>query len=211
MTLRSLAARLRGLTDRNLHDAEPDDVLRSHLELAAEDNLRRGLTPEEARRAAYQRLGGFEQTKEACKEERGFPTLESWLRDIRFSLRLMRKRPGFTAAAVLTLALGIGANTAIFTLMDALMLRFLPVRDPGELQVLAMGTSPDDDDPNPIFTNPLWEQVRDRQDVFASAFAWADTRFNLSQGGEARYVRGLYVSGEFFNGLGIMPAAGRLL
>src|SRR5262249_36543335 len=126
-----------------------------------------------------------------------------------FSLRLMRQRPGFTAAAVLTLALGIGANTAIFTLMDAVMLRSLPVRKPAELQLLAM-RSPKDSGENPNFTNPLWEQIRDRQDVFTSAFAWARGTMNLSQGGEAHYVRGIFASGEYFSTLGVVPAAGRL-
>src|SRR5580765_8425777 len=144
MILRSVGARLRGLLHRRQLEAEMDEELRSHLELAAEENLREGLPPDEAWRAAKQRLGGMEQAKEAYRDASGFPRLESWVRDIQFSLRLMQQRPGFTAAAVLTLALGIGANTAIFTLMDAVMLRSLPVQKPGELQLLAMRSPKDD-------------------------------------------------------------------
>jgi putative ABC transport system permease protein len=209
--LRAFASRWREELRRRRHDAEMDEELRSHLELAVEENLRRGLSSEESRRAANLRLGGVEQIKEVGRDARGFPWLASCLRDLRFALRMMGRNPGFTAASVLTLALGIGANTAIFSLMDAVMLRSLPVKDPGELQLLAMRSPRDDGEPNPIFTNPLWEEIRNRQDVFASVFAWGGSRLDLSQGGEAQFLRGIYASGDYFNGLGIVPEAGRLL
>jgi predicted permease len=117
----------------------------------------------------------------------------------------------FSSIAVLTLALGIGANTAIFTLMDTVMLRLLPVDRPEELvQVLRVNPAR-----GPMrvasFTNALWEQVRDHQDVFSSAFAWSSNRFNLSQGGAVHYANGVFVSGKYFEALGVRPAAGRLL
>ena len=131
------------------------------------------------------------------------------INDLRYALRMLRKNPGFTAVAVLTLALGIGANTAIFSLIDAVMLRMLPVEKPEELLQVQYG------DPNwsgegGSFTNPLWEQVRDRQDVF-SVFAWGTDQFDLAQGGAVHLANGIWVSGSFFNTLRLRPAAGRLI
>jgi predicted permease len=125
------------------------------------------------------------------------------MQDIRFALRLLKSSPGFTAVAVLSLALGIGANTAIFSIMDAVMLKMLPVKNPQELVQVNIGKGAS-------FTNPIWEQLRDRQDVFSGVFAWSTQRFNLASGGEAQYVDGLMASGAYFETLGVAPAAGRL-
>ncbi len=134
--------------------------------------------------------------------------MSSLWQDLRYSVRALGKSPAFTAVAVLTLALGIGANTAIFSLIDTVMLKMLPVQKPEELVRLA----PRSDAPqaNHDFSNPVWEQIRNRQDVFSGMFAWLDTKFDLAQGGETHNVNGLYVSGDFFSTLGIRPAAGRL-
>lgn len=124
--------------------------------------------------------------------------------DVRYACRLLKNSPGFAAIAILSLALGIGANTAIFSIMDAVMLKYLPVRDPGQLYQITTGLQK-----NAFFTNPIWEQVRDRQDVFSGAFAWSTARFNVASGGEVKDVQGLYASGGFFSTLGVSAVAGR--
>ena len=124
--------------------------------------------------------------------------------DLRYALRSFRTSPAFAAIAILSLALGIGANTAIFTLIDAVMLKTLPVSHPEQLLQVTMAT-----DTYGSFTNPLWEQVRDRQDVFAGAFAYSSTQFNLANGGEANYARGVWASGDYFSTLGVNAVLGR--
>ena len=131
--------------------------------------------------------------------------LESCAHDLKYGIRQLRQTPGFTAVAVLSLALGIGANTAIFQLVDAVRLRTLPVHNPQELVSI-------DFPPNSQragwfstrsarFTYAQWEQIRVQQQAFAGVLAWSATRFNLAAGGEARYAEGLYVSGHFFRHL----------
>jgi putative ABC transport system permease protein len=132
------------------------------------------------------------------------------LQDLRYALRQLRKSPGFTAVAVLTLALGVGANTAIFSLIDAVMLRFLPVQKPQELVELRRLDPKRGGDGTPSFTNALWEQMREKQDAFSGVFAWSPDTFDLSQGGAVHYVNGVFTSGSYFSVLGVRPALGRL-
>jgi len=136
------------------------------------------------------------------------------LKDLRYGLRLLRNNPGFTAVAVLSLALGIGANVAIFQLLDAVRLRTLPVKEPHKLAMLQLadrtGWRGSQQSPYPTLTNPIWERFRDSQDAFAGALAWANNDFNLATGGEVRLARGLFVSGDFFRVLGVQPIAGRV-
>ena len=136
--------------------------------------------------------------------------LEVLWQDVRYAFRIFAKTPIITIVAVLSLALGIGANTAIFSLIDTVMLRLLPVQKPEELQQV-LTRSAKGGTPNSSFTNPLWEQVRDQQDVFSGIFAWSPSQFDLAQGGEAHYAQGLYTSGDYFRTLGVRAAAGRLL
>ncbi len=127
---------------------------------------------------------------------------DALLQDLRYAIRALRSSPGFAAVAILSLALGIGANTAIFSLIDSVILKTLPVSHPEQLIQVTMGK-------NSSFTNPIWEQVRDRQDVFSGIFAYGGGRFNLSAGGEARYAQGNFVAGQFFDTLGLHAVMGR--
>ena len=130
--------------------------------------------------------------------------LDAILQDVRYAIRALRSAPGFAAVAILSLALGIGANTAIFSLIDSLILKALPVSHPEQLLQVTMGEKE-------LFTNPIWEQLRDRQDVFSGIFAYgmAGGRFNLAAGGEARYAHGNFASGQFFDTLGLHAMIGR--
>jgi predicted permease len=205
-----LLFRLRALFRRNKVEAELDEELRSHFENQVEKLVASGLPREEARRRARLEFGGHEQLKEECRDAQGVSLIETLWQDIRYGLRILGRTPVITGVAILSLALGIGANTAIFSLIDTVMLRILPVQRPEELvQVLranfkgAGGT--------PSFTNPLWEQVRDHQDVFSGVFAWGEERFDLAQGGAVQYANGIFASGDYFAALGVRPVAGRLL
>jgi putative ABC transport system permease protein len=132
--------------------------------------------------------------------------LDALIQDLRYALRSLRSAPGFAIVAILSLALGIGANTAIFSLIDSVMLKTLPVSHPEQLLQLRTPAGFDD-----VFTNPLWEQIRDRQDVFSTLFAYSSTRYNLATGGEVRNVVGNRVSGQYFETLGIQAVLGRTL
>jgi putative ABC transport system permease protein len=135
-------------------------------------------------------------------------------RDLRFGARMLRKSPGFTLIAVMTLALGIGANTAIFQLLNSVLLRSLPVSKPQELvevrPVDMTGARGSFNLSRPSVTNPIWEKVREDQQAFSGIFAWSTAGFNIARGGEARWVAGLWVSGEFFDVLGVRPMMGRV-
>ena len=142
--------------------------------------------------------------------------LDTLWTDFRHALRILRLNPGFTSVALLSLALGIGANTAIFQLLDAVLLRMLPVQNPQELVEVRVqspkgGRSGSFINGHAQLTTEQWEALRARQKVFAGLFAWAPDDFNLAPGGEVRNASGLWVSGDFFNVLGVRPALGRLL
>ncbi len=130
-------------------------------------------------------------------------------RDLRFAVRLMRQTPAVSGIAMLSLALGIGANVAIFSLVNALMLKALPIHEPERLVVLNQPPTEVGRQANTSFTHPQWEYVRDHQDIFAGVLAQGGTRFNLNAGGEARPVTGIFASGRFFDVLGVTPIIGR--
>jgi putative ABC transport system permease protein len=149
------------------------------------------------------------------KIEKGSEIMASLWQDLRFGLRLLGKAPGFTVVAVVSLALGIGANTAIFQLINAVRLRSLPVANPRELAEVKIAnpeaSTGDFSSSHPTMTNPQWEWIRAHQESFSGMFAWSESDINLAQSGQVRMARGLMVSGDFFNVLGIKPVRGRVL
>jgi putative ABC transport system permease protein len=141
--------------------------------------------------------------------------LNALFQDLRYGLRMLAKSPGFAAVAILTLALGIGANAAIFQLIDAVILRTLPVKDPDTLAIVHLNTnhwrSGNFNGPYAEFTFPLWKQVEQRQEAFSSIAAWGMDRLNLANGGEVDDAQAIWVSGDFFKVLGVQPFLGRLI
>ncbi len=187
---------------RNRLDRQLDAELRDHIERQVADAVRAGATEDEARREATLAFGGVEQMKEECRDVRGTRWLDETVQDLRHGARVLRQSPALTAVAVLSLALGIGANTAIFSLVDSLLLKTLPVRDPDGLVLLDRGS----------WTYPIWEQVHAREhELFDGAMAWSTQSFSLTQGGEAQTVDGMFVSGGFFEVLGVPVVLGRTL
>ena len=211
--LRALFVRIAGVFGGSRSDADIDDELQLHLALLEEDHRRAGMDGETARRAARAECGSLTAAGEAYRERRGLPAIETLWRDVRYGMRVLGKTPGFTAAAVISLGLGIGANTTIFQLLDAVSFRGLPVAAPHELvEIRAIGDGRwgRQSGRNRQVSAPIWWLLRDQQKVFSGLFAFGDTRFNLAPTGEIRPVEGLWVSGSFFPVLGITPELGRL-
>ncbi len=208
--LSGLRSLWQALWHRSNFEKGMDDELLFHIESRAEELLRAGHAKEEARRLARIEFGGLEGYQDRCRESRRIHLFDDFVNDARYAARVLAKNPGFTVVAVLTLALGIGANTAIFSLIDTVMLRMLPVRQPEQLMLLKRH-NPKFGDPSSSLTYKLWEQVREHQDVFSGAFAWSDERFNLSSGGAVNYANGTWVSGDYFSTLGLQPALGRFI
>jgi predicted permease len=208
--LADLRFRLRSLFRRKAVESELDDELRFHFERHVEKSVKQGMAREEAFRRARFEIGGPEKVKEECREARGVYFVETLLQDVRYALRVLGRTPAITSVALLSLALGIGANTAIFSLIDTVLLKFLPVQSPEELYRIERKI-PDRAESFSSLTNPLWEEIRGRQDTFSGTFAWSSERFDLAHGGQAQFAEGLYVSGDYFTVLGVAPAAGRLI
>ena len=194
--LKSFAVRFRMLMRRRQLEADLDDELAFHKAMRESNRTADGT----------RRFDNVTRLKEQCREQWTFPLVETFLDDARYAVRRVRKAPAFSLITILVMGFGIGANTAIFSLMDAAMLRLLPVREPEELVQVTPTNSP-----GQVLPVPVWEALRDREDIFSSLFAWSQMTLNLARGGQARNVDGLFVSGDYFTALGVGTAVGRVL
>jgi predicted permease len=216
-----LKLRIRSLLSRDRVEQELSDELRFHLEKLIEDYAGRGISLAEARYKALRELGGVDQVKEECRDMRRVNYIENFVQDVRYGLRMLAKNPGFTAVAVLTLALGIGINTTLFTAFDAVALKALPVREPNSVvrlvRTLASGYV---GDVQYAFSYPEYVYYRDHSDVFSGlvAASWpvqvlamlpGEGRAGSPEFGETQAVQGQLVSANYFAALGIPAAVGR--
>ena len=202
--------RLKALAQRRKLDRDLDEEIAFHLAMKQQKLRAQGMITCDAAAASARAFGNTVLLREKTREVLLFRCLEELALDLRYATRALRKTPMLTAVVVLSLALGIGANTAIFSLMNAVMMRLLPVERPEELMILS--TQSPGEPPHTSFSNPLWEATRDHQDVFSGVLAWSGPdQFDLAQGGTMQKAQGLFVSGGYFATLGVTPAAGRLL
>ena len=203
--VRAFAVRVRALFLRSRLDRDLAAEIDSHLAHHIDDNLRAGMSPEEARRQALLMLGGIAQVQEQYRERRGFPTLDRLLTDIRDAARALRRAPGFAAVAILSLAFGIGANAAIFSAVNGLFFKPFAVDRPDRLVSIARAPG------FPTSSYPDFRDIRDRNTVLSGIAALRFSPLNLDGGGGqvARRSWGLLVSGNYFQLLGVSPALGR--
>jgi len=207
--LRGFLMRFAGLLGMRRHDGELAEELDAHVSMHVEDNVRSGMDPIEARRQALIKLGGMMQSREIYRDQTRVPLVETLLQDLRYGARMLRKNPGFTAIAMITLALGIGANTAIFSVVNGVLLRSLPYKDPARLMSVYcsapsrgvagnFGTSP-----------PDFRALREQNHTFASLSALYGGFFNLTGLQRPERIQGSVVSAEYFSTLGVQPFLGR--
>src|SRR5512134_75491 len=223
--LKRLLAYGKGLIRREAIQAEVDEELGFHVEIETQANIDRGMKPTEARRVALRDLGGITRTREATREVRRLPLLDIFSRDARHALRSLRRNRAFSVVAMLTLALGIGANTAVFTLIDQLLLRPLPVKEPDTLVLVSanplpafghrfsVGSSGQSPDGRRTYSvkYELFSALSERVPAFAESFAQCSRRYPVLVGETPNDLWGQLVSGNYFAVLGIKAAAGRLL
>src|SRR5215510_11470173 len=207
-SVREWMRRLWGTLRKNPRDREMEEELRSHLELAGEDMLRHGGSTEDALRAARLKAGGVAQAMEAMRDQRGFPWLDDLMRDVRHALRSLRRSPVFTAVALLTLALAIGGNTAIFSIVNAVLLRPLPYRSPEQLAMLWT------EDPTQNLREgrsalSSVEQWRSQSQSFADMATFDSVSMTLTAADGAEQIVGASISPNLLPLLGIQPALGR--
>jgi len=215
--LRSWFVRLSGFFRRNRRDREFTAEMESHLQMHIDDNLRAGMTAAQAKRVALMKLGGVEQTKENYRERRGLPLLETLFQDLRFAFRMLLKNPGFTLVATLTLALGIGGNTAVFSVMNSVLLRHLPLPHPEQLMYLRVpngqpsGAS-NTGDSETSFSQPVFEHLRKERSAFSDLMAYvplSPDKVAVRISEDPEEAEADMVSGNFFSGLGAAFARGQ--
>lgn len=225
-TLKRWLTRIAGAFAADRRDRELEEELRAHLQMEIEEQVRLGIAPAEARRNALLRSGGIEAAREAVRDQRGFPFLDHLRRDVRYAWRTIRRTPGFAVVIVLSLGLGIGANTAIFSLTDAVFLKTLPVPNPDELVLFEwVGQFPDvryhglgrrAPKPGEIigtsFSVPFFEQVRSSGSLLAGVFAFAPVdQLNVVDGDQADIASGQLVTGDYYGTLGVRALHGRTI
>lgn len=195
-------------------EKELNEELESHLQMAIADRMARGESLEQATILAKRELGNITLIKEVTRTMWGGQLIEQIIQDLLFGVRILKKSPVFTVIAILSLAFGIGANMAVFQLLNAVSLRLLPVNSPEELAEVRISSN---DERSGHFTGnrssltyALWQELYNNQTAFSGIFAWNSTQLNLSQGGEVQLAKALYVSGDFFNVLEVKPVVGRM-
>src|SRR2546426_7021412 len=206
-TVRSALARVRGVFASRRRDEELDEELRGHLDLLADEHQRRGLSRADAERAALRDFGGVARVKESYREQRGIPFLDTLAQDRRYAIRMWRREPGFSLVVIAVLALGIGVNSAMFTLVNTLL--FHPLS--GRASELVGLYSHDPTQPNSyrIFSYPNYADIRNRHDVFDSLIAYSFVTAGQPAGDVMRRLFVEIVSANFFSALGVNLVAGR--
>ncbi len=205
---REFFQRVTALFRRRSIEGDMNEELRSHLEMAEEWNLRKGMTAEDARREAIRGFGGLEQTKENCREQRGLPMIETLLQDLRFGLRILRRSPGFSLLVILCLTLGIGANAAVFSWIEGILFRPYPAVSHQERLVAIGGTARGEPEGSPL----SWPDFRELQrscTLCETLFVSKITGTTLSIGDRAERTTGSIVSANYFDAIGVRPMIGR--
>jgi putative ABC transport system permease protein len=209
--LRAWLVRLGGLSTKEQSDRAFADEVESHLQMHIDDNLHSGMTAEQARRSALIKLGGVTQTKQLYGERRGVPAVETLLQDLRFAVRMLLKDPGFTVVAVLILALGVGANTAMFSVVRAVLLKPLAYSDPDRIVTLASFWKADAGKGQ--VSAPDYYDWRDQSSAFEAMAYYGSWDMSVtpetSTGATAEYARATQVTSDFFRVFGVSPAVGR--
>ena len=227
MTLIDMKLRLRALAHRGRAEEDLDEELAFHLEMEARKNRTSGLGEITSRRAAKAAFGGVDKVREECRDIRGIGMLENLGRDLRYGMRVLRKTPVFTMVAILSLGIGIGANTAVFSVLDNVLLRLLPVRNPEELVVLRWGGQGDVDLnftwasgsgdgtgnwTKNVFSWPVYSAMRERSKTLRAVMAFSPLgQVNVAARGQALATGAMVVSGNYFSGLGATAQVGRAL
>ncbi|MDQ3802767.1 MAG: ABC transporter permease [Acidobacteriota bacterium] len=204
--LRGLVARVAGLPGRGRRDRELAEELESHLRMQVEESVRAGVSRREARRQALVKLGGAAQAIEECRRQRGLPLIETLLQDLRYGARMLLRRPGFTAVVVITLALGIGANAALFSVVNGVLLNPLPYPQPEQLVTIHQSKPNFETGAIPF---PNFRDLQKENQTFSAMAVSRGYGFSLTSVGEAERVSAQFISADFFSVLGVKPALGR--
>jgi hypothetical protein len=189
-------------------DQELDEELRYHIECRTEQNIVKGMTPQEARRAALLEIGGVEKRKEECRDARKVNWVQDLAQDVRYGLRILRKTPGFTVVAILALALGIGANVAIFTVVHTVLLQPLPFSHPEQLVRVYDDISSSNTHDVGMSVPELWD-LRDHSGVFQDITALVSADANLTGGDQPERIELLGTNANYFTMLGAHARLGR--